>query len=483
MTLSRRTALTGLMSAGVAATTAGCGRSDNSATPTGQSSSASVSNSSSTSHSAPLTRAIPHEINGLLLNQERAMAQMQSMGIDLLISGTAKNIYYLTNQQPVTFSLGLSGLDFATLSAHGDARPSLISSQIGYYFTAPEKPQTDLIDLKFYSGPADPEAFNKIVNVHELINAPAGPGLLPRVHADFNLTPSEARRRSLTDLEAAEMKATISSAILQELYSNPLPNKTIAIDDERLRPIIEKSELDLKIVDGESLIRHIRIQKTPMELELARYAIEANAAASLIAAKSARAGATFQEIRGEFSKACGAYATIPEYMMIDTLVPHFSNGEIKEGRSFLIDCVSKFEGYHGDYGRTVCVGEPTRKINSVLDTLSVTWDRLRSELRPGLTYNDLYARSAELFKESDSDVTFYINPHTIGLHHSDDPIGGEYGSYQKENLTLQENMILSIDMPVLDNGLGGSAHLEDLVLITKDGAELLNESTERFIVV
>jgi len=44
-------------------------------------------------------------------------------------------------------------------------------------------------------------------------------------------------------------------------------------------------------------------------------------------------------------------------------------------------------------------------------------------------------------------------------------------------------MILSVDFPLLDTGLGGSAHLEDLILIGKDGPELLNDSTDRFILV
>ena len=34
--------------------------------------------------------------------------------------------------------------------------------------------------------------------------------------------------------------------------------------------------------------------------------------------------------------------------------------------------------------------------------------------------------------------------------------------WQKDDLVLEENMIISVDMPVLHTGIGGSAHLEDL---------------------
>ena len=49
------------------------------------------------------------------------------------------------------------------------------------------------------------------------------------------------------------------------------------------------------------------------------------------------------------------------------------------------------------------------------------------------------------------------------------------GFYGKLDLTLRENMILSVDCPVMSTGVGGSAHIEDLMLITAEGAEPLHE--------
>ena len=169
--------------------------------------------------------------------------------------------------------------------------------------------------------------------------------------------------------------------------------------------------------------------------------------------------------------------------MLDTHTPALADGEIKNGRSFLIDCVSEFQGYHGDYGRTVCVGEPNRKLQRVIDTLSNVWDRILPELRPGLAYSDIYTLANKLFAESKVDAGFAVNPHSVGLHHSDEPSAVDFSYFQKENLVLTQNMVLSVDMPVLDTGMGGTAHLEDLVLIGKDGAELLNDTGNRFIVV
>jgi len=44
-------------------------------------------------------------------------------------------------------------------------------------------------------------------------------------------------------------------------------------------------------------------------------------------------------------------------------------------------------------------------------------------------------------------------------------------------------MVLSIDCPMGATGMGGSSHLEDLMLITDDGAEPINDTGSQTIMV
>ena len=44
-------------------------------------------------------------------------------------------------------------------------------------------------------------------------------------------------------------------------------------------------------------------------------------------------------------------------------------------------------------------------------------------------------------------------------------------------------MVLSVDCPLLDVGVGGSAHLEDLTLITADGSRPLHAVDPALILV
>jgi len=260
-------------------------------------------------------------------------------------------------------------------------------------------------------------------------------------------------------------------------------SKNVAVDDPRLIPVLERSGLSLKYVDGEQLLRTIRLQKTAAEWTYARHAARANAEAGLAAAKTVSAEASFQELRVEFAQTCGSHLTTPVYILIDSVYAPLTRKAIEPGRSFLIDCVSQFEGYHGDYGRTVCVGEPNRQMKKVIDALSFVWDRVLPELKAGITYGEVAALGQKLFAETKVDAGLVMGPHAVGLHHTDEPGARQFAPFEKQNLTLQENMMLSVDMPVLGSGLGGTAHLEDLVLIGKDGPELLNATTDRFIVV
>ena len=51
-----------------------------------------------------------------------------------------------------------------------------------------------------------------------------------------------------------------------------------------------------------------------------------------------------------------------------------------------------------------------------------------------------------------------------------------------DDLTFQENMTLTIDMPSMEVGWGG-AHLEDLIVVTRDGFEPLATMDDPLVVL
>ena len=279
------------------------------------------------------------------------------------------------------------------------------------------------------------------------------------------------------------MGATGQTSFLKALRDIPHKFKRFAIDDMSLSDQIKRAEIDVSFANGEQMLRRIRLAKSSAEVELMTYAANANAQAGLAAAKIARDGATFQDIRREFNRQCVDRFLTPEFMVIDSVIPENTPGKIKEGRSFAIDCVSHGQHYHGDYGRTVCVGEPTGAIKRATDAIAQVWDDLLPQLKPGLRYSEIGALATQIFKKTNSEAALICNPHSVGLQHTDEPSVEGSTFFQKDDLELMDGMVISVDLPVIDLGLGGSAHLEDLVLISKDGATLLNSAENRVIIV
>jgi len=469
MDISRRDSLVGILTGGAAAGLMGCD--------------AAQTQDKETQSRANLP-PIPLSPTSLLLNQARAADIMAQEKVDLIICANPINIYYLTNQRPMTYRLGMNDFSYATLSSKPMDPPSFITGRYDLYMGgALDTSISELLNFRMASFPADTGRFAELTDPNDIINAPAFEGFYPRLH-DAHALPTHVQQRRDKDAPLlTEHYASVEAALIKQIFETDMPHKTVAIDDVKIRQTLEKTGLNLRIVDGERLVKKIRLQKTAAELELVRYATNANAAAVRAAAKTVRNGASLQEVRGEFIRVCGNHMNRPVYMAIDFVIPELIRGEIKNGRSFMVDCVSEFQGYHGDFGRTVCAGEPTKEMGAIIAALSHVWDRILPSLKAGTKYSELYALSAKLFSETNVDASFAINPHSVGLNHTDEPSKNDFGFWEKDDIELIENMVLSVDMPVLDNGLGGSAHLEDLVLIGKDGPELLNTSHDRLIVV
>ena len=425
----------------------------------------------------------PPIIEGLLVNRERSHEIMLANKLDAIVCSRPENIFYLTNYYPQLSKMGLQNLVFAILPLDPYSKPILVIGQFEYYLAGAETIPTSELDVHIFTFPADPSLFAEDTVLESQLSASAMPSIIPASHSFHGLNASETAKRLKTLDLSASPGVNSEITLIKAVKDLPFKFKRLAVDCEQLASPFLKADMEFSYSNGDQILRDIRLQKTPMEIEIMRFAAQANAESGLAAAKTARAGATLYDIRREFYKECTARGLKPSFMVVDGDVSEHSNTKIAEGRSFLIDCVSSSLGYHGDYGRTVCIGDPTREIKKATDAIANVWESLLPQLKAGLTYGNIQEMAAKIFKEKPSDAALNCNPHSVGIHHTDEPSLGYSDYYSKANLTLMEGMVLSIDLPMVETGLGGSAHLEDLVLITKDGAELLNDAGDRVIIV
>ena len=418
-----------------------------------------------------------------LVNRERATRIMKQAGIDAIICAVPRNIYYLTNYHPLLSKMGIDGFTYAILPADDRIAPVLVEGQFGFYIAGAETATKDLVDVRLHTGFAEADAAHMSQDLRSQLDAPAIPSFLPAMQNWHALNGLEQNKRDKTLAMSKDISASSHIALTKALIDLGLEGKSLVVDSANLKSILGRADITDVRTNGEHVLRRIRLQKTPAEITLMRYAAQANAEASLAAAKLVRDGANFQEMRQNYAAQCGERLLTPEFMVLDGVVPEMAQGEIKEGRSFLIDCVSHHQFYHGDYGRTVCVGEPTPEIQRATTALAQIWDGLLPQLKPGMYYNEITDLAAEICATTDTDAGHICNPHSVGLNHTDEPSVGDADYFVKDNLQLVEGMIISVDLPMTETGLGGSAHLEDLVLITEDGAELINDGADRVIIV
>jgi Xaa-Pro aminopeptidase len=257
----------------------------------------------------------------------------------------------------------------------------------------------------------------------------------------------------------------------------------VGFDHAVIAAVAERHGHPGTLVPADNIVRAIRLIKSPLEIALMKRSSAANVAAVHAMIASIRAGAGYLELRHEYDVEAAKRGLRTVFLNIDRVSSELSGDSIRDGQSLFVDGVSHFRHYHGDYARTVFVGEPDAAAKRAAAAMSIGWQAVREKLRPGLRYSEIMRIGADAVKQSGHPVSVGFGPHSCGLMHTDEPCEDAGGFYRKADLVLQENMILSVDCPVLVTGVGGSAHMEDLMLITADGAEPIHEVADAVVVV
>jgi Xaa-Pro aminopeptidase len=215
-----------------------------------------------------------------------------------------------------------------------------------------------------------------------------------------------------------------------------------------------------------------------------RIAAQANVEAAMAAAGRARALGSSRGLRAEFFAEAARRGNSGHFMVISGASTETLDQPFVDGGSVSIDCVSTCRFYHGDFGRTIFFGEPRAPIRRAADAIAIAWQEVREQLRPGMRFADVPRIGREsLRRQGASDLSVSFTPHSVGLFHTDHPQPSLVEPRKPEALMLEENMVLSVDCPVFVAGLGGTAHLEDLMLIRNGRAEPLHAVPPPVIVV
>ncbi len=281
-----------------------------------------------------------------------------------------------------------------------------------------------------------------------------------------------------------QAEATPAKALAKALRLAGLEHGKVAVDDMRIAHALERVEFTgLRCVLGDNLIRRVRAVKTAPEVELMRTAALNNVAAAEATIRSLTVGMTAEEIERRFAAECLARGNTKTEFLAGLVHDGMPGGKIVAGRPFVIDAVSQFANYHGDFGRTVVIGEPGRDLIARDRAHRAGRDAVLEIVKPGVRFSKIarVAREA-LIKAGMPEHMITVNPHTVGLEHGDNPARLDVPFNVPEDLVLEENMVFTVDLPYFEQGWGGGHH-EDLIRVTKTGYEALAGEGEPLIVV
>lgn len=161
--------------------------------------------------------------------------------------------------------------------------------------------------------------------------------------------------------------------------------------------------------------------------------------------------------------------------------PHHETGEakLKKGDSIVIDIGGIYKSYCSDMTRTVFFGkEPTEEHKNIYNIVRNANMNGINTVKEGVKFSEI-DNAARSYIESNGLGEFFTHRtgHSIGIETHD---FGNVGANNYEE--VKEGMIFSIEPGIyLPNNIG--VRIEDLVMVTKDGCEVLNSVTKDIVVI
>jgi Xaa-Pro aminopeptidase len=148
---------------------------------------------------------------------------------------------------------------------------------------------------------------------------------------------------------------------------------------------------------------------------------------------------------------------------------------IAPGEMVILDIGAVVRGYTGDLGRTVICGEPTPEQKAIYRATHLALEEAKNAIKPGVTCHQVDARAREVIESEGWGQYLYSGNtgHQLGYGLHGDPL-----IHKGVDFEIVENMVMCLEPRIVlsDRPDIGGAHLEDVVVVTCDGCEQINQS-------
>lgn len=228
----------------------------------------------------------------------------------------------------------------------------------------------------------------------------------------------------------------------------------------------------------------LRAVKTPEEIGYLREALRMTDVAFVAAEARAEVGMTEKQlaeiVAEELKKAGSEGESFPTIVASgpNAAKPHHAPGDrvMQEGEPIIIDMGALHNGYAGDLTRTIWFGEPSAELVTMYRNVQAAFDTAIHKAGPNITGVELDAAARDVFAQQGNDQYFVHSlGHGLGLRVHEAP-----SASMRSTDTLEPGNVVTIEPGLYVAGEGG-VRIEDVVLITEDGAENLTSAPKRVL--
>lgn len=247
---------------------------------------------------------------------------------------------------------------------------------------------------------------------------------------------------------------------------------------------ITESLPTVRMVPASHVLKKVRMIKRPYELDCMRRAARAADDAFLVALKLIKPGVREYEIAAEIEYqlkkmgmdgcsfpsivAAGAHSSLPH------AVP--SDYKMQNGDFITIDMGAKYRGYASDMTRTFVLGEPDAKQKEVYDIVLQAQKKGVEAVKPGIKCSELDQIVRDYITEKGYGENFLHSlGHGVGLDIHEWPTVSS-----KCDIVLEPGMVITIEPGIYLPGWGG-VRIEDTVIVTEDGCEIITKIPKYFV--
>jgi Xaa-Pro aminopeptidase len=161
-------------------------------------------------------------------------------------------------------------------------------------------------------------------------------------------------------------------------------------------------------------------------------------------------------------------------------LPHgvASSKQIRQGEFITFDFGAYYGGYVSDITRTVALGSPSAELKKIYDIVLNAQTYAVSRIKAEMTGKDADALARDLIEQAGYGQNFgHSTGHGIGLEVHEGP-----RLSSKSDVILQPGMVVTVEPGIYLPNIGG-VRIEDDVLITNEGCDVLTHSPKELIIL